>query len=127
MPTRNVPEDFHKVTLRRWRVIEVERHNGIRSRHLWGHDVTNNIGRASSAIMEFDLRAMVATTRSGKNYWLVGLPGNSRLGKCAWENWCSNNQIASTLDVTKDYMNIDQMSADELSNIHLTLSRQGSL
>jgi hypothetical protein len=90
--------------------MEVEAQNGTRSRHIWGHDVTNGKGRTSSAIMAFDPDTMTATTRSGKNYRLVGLPGNSRLGKSAWLNWCDKNKITSELDVTREYLNVNQLS-----------------
>jgi len=110
MPSSRGTSVGQEITLRRWRVTEVEARNGTRSRHVWGHDVENDIGLASSQIKEFNLGAMTATTRSGTNYRLVGLPGNSRLGKCAWDKWCSNNQVVSELDVTNEYINIDQIS-----------------
>jgi hypothetical protein len=107
-----------EITLRRWRVMEIEGRNGIRSRHVWGHDVKNGLGRASSPIVEFDWDAMTATTRSGRNYRLVGLPGNSRLGKHAWKNWCTNNGVVAESDVTHEYLDIDDMSTIELTRIN---------
>lgn len=118
MSIRDVMSDSQEITLRRWRVIEVEAQDGIRSRHVWGHDVKNGLGRASSPIMEFNLDAMTAITRSGRSYRLVGLPGNSRLGKNAWSNWCSDNGVVSELDVTNEYLNIDQLSTVELAKIN---------
>ncbi len=114
MPIRNVPSDFNKVSLRRWRVMEVEKPDGTLSRHVWGHDVTNNLGRASSPIVEFNLNTMTAITSSGSNYKLVGLPGNSRLGKHAWIKWCNDNGVATKQDVTKEYFNIDALSTIDI-------------
>jgi hypothetical protein len=117
MPIKNVP-DSQDVTLRRWRVSEIKAQDGTRSRHVWGHDVKNDLGRASSSIMKFNLETMTATTRSGRNYRLVGLPGNSRLGKSAWSNWCSSNGVVSELDVTNEYLNIDKISTVEFAKIN---------
>jgi len=123
MPVTDDPSEIQKVLLRRWRVMEIEAPDGTRSRHVWGHDVTNNKGRASSAIVEFNVDEMTAVTRSGKHYVLVGLPGNSRLGKSAWTNWRSKNLIASELDVTKEYMNIDQLSTATFQKINNSLTQ----
>ena len=118
MPGENVPSHPQEITLRRWRVVEVEVPDGSRSRHVWGHDVKNGLGRASSPIVEFDTEAMTATTRSGSNYKLVGLPGNSRLGKSAWRTWCRENGVVAELDVTNEYLNVDQLSTIELVKIN---------
>ena len=118
MPSRNVPNHPKEITLRRWRVMEVEAPDGRRSRHVCGHDVKNGLGRASSPIVEFSLDAMTATTRSGSNYKLVGLPGNSRLGKSAWRTWCRENGVVAELDVTNEYLNVDQLSTVELVKLN---------
>jgi hypothetical protein len=110
MPLSNVPRDSQNISLRRWRVMEIRTQNGNYSRHVLGHDVTNSQGRASSPIVNFNLDTMTATTRSGKSYRLVGLPGNSRLGNSAWKKWCSENGVVAESDVTKEYLNIDQIS-----------------
>ncbi len=110
MPISNVPVDSQKISLRRWRVMEVRTQNGNCSRHVLGHDVTNSQGRASSPIVNFNLDSMIATTRSGKSYKLVGLPGNSKLGNSAWKKWCGENGVVAESDVTKEYLNIDQIS-----------------
>lgn len=104
--------------MRRWRVMEVEVRDGTRSRHVWGHDVRHSLGRASSPIIEFDLDAMTAITRSGRNYRLLGVPGNSRLGKGAWSNWCRENAVVSESDVTHEYFDVDQLSTVELTKIN---------
>lgn len=67
--------------------------------------------------MEFNLDAMTAITRSGRNYKLIGLPGNTRLGKNAWSRWCSNNKVVSELDVTGEYLNIDRLSTLDIGKV----------
>ena len=111
MPIKNAPGESQEITMRRWRVIEVEAPDGTRSRHVCGHDVKNDRGLTSSPIVEFNLEAMIAISRSGSNYKLVGLPGNSRLGKGAWSRWCRHNAVVSEVDVTNEYLNTDQLSA----------------
>lgn len=106
---KNVPKNYKDPSLRRWRVKEVVSRNGTTSRHVYGHDVANDTGRASSAINEFDREAMTATTQSGRNYKLLGAPGNARSGECAWQNWCSINGVVSEVDVTNEYFSIDEL------------------
>lgn len=110
MPISDIPGDPVEISLRRWRVTEIEAADGVRSRHVWGHDVTHNSGRASSAITEFNQDTMTATTRSGKLYKLIGLPGNSRIGRSAWSKWCRDNGIVSEQDVTDDYLDVSLVS-----------------
>jgi len=105
-----LPSDSQEIALRRWQVIEIEVMDGTRSRHASGHDATNNKGCASSAIVGFDMDTMTVTTRSGKKYKLTGLPGTSRIGKAAWKKWCAKNEIVSEQDVTKEYLNVEQLS-----------------
>lgn len=89
--------------------MEVVSKNGTHSRHVWGHDVTNDAGRASSGIKEFNLEAMTATTHSGTIYTLVGAPGKARSGEHAWQNWCRINGVVSALDVTGEYFSADKL------------------
>jgi hypothetical protein len=109
MPINKVPDGFKNPALRRWRVMEVVSKNGVRSRHVWGHDVANDAGRVSSGIKEFDLEAMTATTDSGRVYKLVGAPGKARSGEKAWQGWCDVNGVASAVDVTAEYFDIDRL------------------
>lgn len=103
-----VPAEYRNPLLRRWRVMEVILQNGNRSRHVWGHDVANDAGRASSAIREFDSEAMIATTYSGSIYKLMGAPGSASKGEYAWQNWCRINGVVSAIDVTDEYFSIDK-------------------
>ena len=122
MPISEMPNDPGEISLRRWRVTEIAAPDGARSRHVWGHDVAHNQGRASSAIVEFNKDTMTATTRSGKLYKLVGLPGNSRIGRSAWSKWCRDNGIVSDQDVTDDYLNVNQVSTVGFDKITKSLS-----
>ncbi len=99
------PHHDEHPTLRRWRVMVVVMRNGARTRHVYGHDVTNDSGVVSSAIGSYDLATMTATTRSGKKYRLAGVPGRSRVGEYVWEKWCRLNGIVSQVDVTEEYFN----------------------
>lgn len=122
MPIVNTKVNAKEITLRRWRVIEAEAEDGTRTRHVWGHDVSNNVGRASSPITEFDLETMTATTRSGSKYKLFGLPGNSRLGKQAWNNRRNINIIISEQDITDEYLNVNQLSTARFAKINIAAS-----
>ncbi|MDD5058308.1 MAG: hypothetical protein PHQ60_10580 [Sideroxydans sp.] len=125
MPATIDSDNTHEVTLRRWRVIEAEAQDGTRTCHVWGHDVTNNRGRASTSIVEFNLDSMTATTVSGSKYKLVGLPGNSRLGQHAWINWCSKHGVVSEVDITDECLNVNQVSTVEFARINSVASHQG--
>ncbi len=92
--------------------------NGVRSRHVWGHDVTHDEGRASSAIADFDVPSMTVVTRSGTRYRLAGLPGNARAGKLVWKKWCRMYRIVSERDVTNEYLNVDALSAGDFEIIN---------
>jgi len=98
------------VMLRRWRVVEVVTVSGARSRHVWGHDAEHDEGRVSSAIVDFKMESMTATTTSGARFKLLGLPGHSRKGETVWEQWCSAQGVVSQRDVTNDYMDPDDVS-----------------
>ena len=123
MAIKSIPSESQEITLRRWRVMEIEAPDGTRSRHVLGHDVKNDRGRASSPIMEFNQETMIATTRSGSSYKLVGLPGNSRLGKGAWSRWRSDNEVVSEADVTNEYLNADQLSTAKLAKFISSVGR----
>ncbi len=117
MPTIFDPADPQIVTLRRWRVMEVQAHNGMRSRHVWGHDVTNDEGRASSSIVSFNAQTMIATTRSGTTYQLTGLPGNSRAGRVVWDQWRRASGVVSEFDVTDEYLDIEHAPREAFARI----------
>ncbi len=103
MQITRIPSESENPSLRRWRVIEVRLQNGTRTRHLLGHDLVLDEGRASSSIVAFDRGAMTATTSSGRVYTLVGVPGRARKCEVVWRNWCHVNGVVSETDVTHEY------------------------
>ncbi len=103
--------EYRQPKLRRWRVAEVVSQAGDRSRHVYGHDVTNRGGRVSSTIRSFDRETMTITTRSGSQYKLMGVPGHCRIGDNVWAKWCAENGVASQTDVTDEYFDGDAMFA----------------
>lgn len=108
-PAKDDADSYKNPSLRRWRVIEVVSLNGSRTRHVHGHDVTHDTGRASSAIKEFDRDSMTAITHSGRTYKLLGAPGHARSGESAWEKWCRKSGVVSKTDVTSEYFTIDKL------------------
>lgn len=110
MPDGNNGNDGPEVLLRRWRVMEIVAKGGLRTRHLLGHDVTNDENRVSSPISRFDMETMTATTRSGARYRLAGVPGHSRSVQTVWDDWCQSYGVLSQGDVTNHYMNPDDVS-----------------
>jgi hypothetical protein len=108
------------VTLRRWRVIEVLTRDGTRSRHLLGHDVTNDEDRISSAVAEFKMESMTATTNSGVRYRLAGVPGQSRRMHSMWEEWCRSYGVVSQHDVTNDYMDPEDVSTRQFAALNIS-------
>ncbi len=100
-------DDNQNPVLRRWRVMAVVSRTGSRSRHVYGHDITSDTGVVSSAIGEYHLETMTATTRSGKKYKLAGVPGHSRVGDYVWQKWRAINGVLSEVDVSDEYFTID--------------------
>ncbi len=89
--------------------MEIVAANGACTRHVYGHDVTNDAGRASSAIRAFNMETMTATTHGGTHYKLVGAPGHSRAGDYVWDSWCRINGVVSQKDVTGEYFSADAL------------------
>ncbi len=117
MSSSNFPSESQLVTLRRWRIVEVEGRDGARSRHVFGHDVTHDQGRASSSIVRFEVETLTAITRSGTRYRLTGLPGNSRHGANVWEQWCQAYGVVSEHDVTDQYLNLAELSPEMFARL----------
>lgn len=108
-PVKN-DSDSHAIhSLRRWRVMEILTVKGMPSRHVYGHDITNDTARASTSIKEFDREAMTVTTHSGRFYKLLGAPGHSRAGAIVWKEWCRKHNVVSETDVTDEYFSVDKL------------------
>lgn len=116
-----VPQTSAPVQLNQWRVVEIVTRNDMRSRHMWGHDIANNQGRASTAIIAFDRSSMTATTASGRHYVLVGPSGASPLGKAAWEKWCIDHGVVSETDVTGEYL----LAHEQMEDTTITFTKLG--
>jgi hypothetical protein len=110
MPDTTPASNSETPTMRRWRVMEVERLNGDRSRHIFGHDITNDRGRASTAIREFDPETMTATTQRGNHYKLLGIPGSSFALEKVWRSWCTVHDVISEVDVTDEYFDVNRIA-----------------
>ena len=102
-PVKNDPDSHTVLSLRRWRVKEIKTPSGTPSRHVYGHDITNDTARASTSIKEFDRKTMTITTHSGSIYKLLGVPGHSRVGEIVWKEWCHKHNVISEVDVTDEY------------------------
>ncbi len=102
-------------------MVEVVTANNVRSRHMWGYDMANNQGRASTAIIAFDRSSMSATTASGRLYVLVGPPGDSPLGKTAWQKWCNDHGVVAETDVTAEYL----QTHEPLEDTTITFTKLG--
>lgn len=87
------------VVMSPWAVVEVMPSG---ERHLCGW--IGYEGRVSSAITAFDPRTRMATTRSGRQYRLVGPPGYNRDALYVWDRWSWANRIESQREVSAEYV-----------------------
>ncbi len=108
---KTLSPEYRQPSVRRWRVVEVVSKEGVSSRHVYGHDVTNRGGRVSSSIRAFDQQTMTITTRSGSLYKLTGVPGHCRIGDNVWLKWCAEHGVATQTDVTHEYFDGDMLFA----------------
>jgi hypothetical protein len=85
-----------------WSVREAIFFDGDKSRHLVGF-VPGRTGRVTSAIQQFSPEKRTITTRSGRVYTLVGMPGSSDGGDYVWRYWSARNAVVLDIDVTDEY------------------------
>jgi hypothetical protein len=85
-----------------WSVHEAIFFDGDKSRHLVGF-VPSRSGRVTSAIQKFCPEKRTITTRSGRVYTLVGMPGCSDDGDYVWRCWSAGNAVVHDIDVTDEY------------------------
>lgn len=83
-----------------WAVMELPSGD----RHFAGYNITEGEGRASSKIIEFDKKALIGKTQSGRIYKLLGAPGIYGDGVYVWERWCRINGETSWTDVSEQVM-----------------------
>lgn len=89
-----------------WTLVQVNWDSGERSRHLVGR--ANGEGRVCSDIHQFDLKAMTAITRSGRQYRLVGDPGRNRDAFYVFEVWLKRQEPGRVRDMTQALMRLRQ-------------------
>jgi len=86
-----------------WQVFEVQRPGRpMRTRHFAGYNVTDREGRASSAIVTFDVATGRGVTVSGRVYELRGRTGFNADGEYVWHRWLSINSAEDVVDVTAE-------------------------
>jgi hypothetical protein len=88
------------VFLSQWRILETEE----KSIHFVGHDMSDSMGRVSSAVCRFDPVTLRSTTRSGRIYQLVGQQGRAKRAQYVWSRWCELNEVSSYADVTSQML-----------------------
>ena len=92
-----------EIVLMDWHVFEVQLPSrNERTRHFAGQNVTDNEGRASSAIVTFDPETGRGVTESGRVYQLQGRTGFTGDGQYTWDRWKSINSATNVLDVTAE-------------------------
>ena len=82
-----------------WRLFQVLRSGGRRSRHLVGR--ANDEGRVSSALVHIDILSMSATSESGRIYTLRGLTGFEPDAEYVWSVWLLGTRSSCSKDVTR--------------------------
>lgn len=100
------PLDMEPVTeLYQWQVFEVPSiDQDDRDRHFVG-TCRSDPGRVSSRIMDFNKETMTGTSRSGRKYKLVGMPGFHNEAAYVWSRFMSINKIdeKEVTNVTERY------------------------
>ena len=88
-------EDQPEVTLRYWKVIEVEgKDPEYFGRHFVGWNVEDQEGRVSSKIVAFDAKTMRGVTDSGRVYQLEGKPGSHPDAEYVLRAWLRGQGVA---------------------------------
>lgn len=93
-------EDQPEVILTHWSVRELP--NG--DRHFSGYESEYQQGRASSKIVEFDVKQMKGKTRSGRVYFLKGPPGAHPDGEYVWNRWLHINLETDWKEIEMPYV-----------------------
>ncbi len=89
-----------EVSLIHWSIRECDRTDGSRTRHLVGYDTCGREGRVSSAVVELNLDARIAKTKSGRVYSLKGDPGQHSDSEYVWQTWLYLQKAKNDADVT---------------------------
>ncbi len=96
------------IKLTNWQVFSIPSLDGVgRDHHFNGcAESSGDPGRVSSRIVKFDSETMIGTTRSGREYQLVGPPGGRRSDPdYVWDQWSNFNKVdpKKVINVTKEY------------------------
>ena len=96
------------IELTHWQVFSIPSLDGEgMDRHFSGCAAREgDPGRVSSRIVTFDSETMIGTTRSGREYQLVGPPGGRRGDPdYVWNQWASFNKVdpEKVVNVTGEY------------------------
>lgn len=98
-PVSESPE----IVLASWHVFEVQLPGRTeRTRHFAGQNITDQEGRASSAIVTFDPETGRGITESGRVYQLQGSTGFTGDGEYTWNCWKHINSVTDVVDVTAE-------------------------
>jgi hypothetical protein len=91
----------------RWRLFQVRRSEGQRTRHLVGR--ADREGRVCSAIVAMDVQAMRMTTESGRVYQLHGAPGRDWDADYVFGIWKRLTGPTHPRDLTRALVRLRQM------------------
>jgi hypothetical protein len=105
-------DEAPEVILEQWNIFEVKSPywEGY-TRHFVGYNISDNEGRVSSAIQNFDPTSMQGITRSGRVYKLVGDPGWHKDAEYVWCRWCNINHVEDQRNITKEFKNEQESRA----------------
>lgn len=88
------------VYLTRWSIWCTE----LGSLHLVGVRPETQTGRVSSPVASLDVATRTAVTSTGREYRLVGPPGQSTDTIYVWKTWCSLYHVLVSVDLTNDVL-----------------------
>lgn len=95
--------DEPEVVLSDWHIFEVQLpSNSTRTRHFAGCTGRHRSGQVSSAIQEFDPKALRGVTASGRVYQLTRHRGFTLDGEYTWNRWCGISAAADIVDVSAE-------------------------
>lgn len=88
------------VELVQWRVMRT----AAGTTHLVGIREGKETGRASSALLAFNIDRMTAQTESGRTYQLLGGPGLAEDAAYVWQQWAIVNGVEVWEDCTAVFL-----------------------
>lgn len=117
------------LTMSHWRVVEIRERNGLRVRYLLGQ--SHGQARVCPDVRQIDLAAMRVTLASGRQYELLGMPGDDFDADFLFAYWKSLKGIGRSRDLTRallrlksrldfDVLQLNRQAAlqDEASDLH---------